>query len=126
MPQLEYFLVAEGMAADQTTNRVSIFNVLEEIYIRDFPAQVYTCVAITLWRAEPGDQENDFQAKLIVHTPDGEKRDFPMNFTMTGLRHRTNQTFQGIEIKKTGELRFEMRLNDKHCANHIVTVHHTK
>ena len=33
MPRLEYFIVCESISTDQETNRVSLFNVLEDLQV---------------------------------------------------------------------------------------------
>jgi hypothetical protein len=122
MPSLEFFLVSERCATDQVTNKLSIFEVLEEVRSSTFPASIYSAVAITLWRADPEDINLDFQANLVLHLPDGTQHTFATNFRMTSPRHRTLQRLQGIQLNSPGELRFEMTLNGRHIADHFVTV----
>ena len=122
MAILEYFLVSESVSIDQLTNRTSIFNVLEEIGVFGLPARSEACVAVSLWRAEEGDSERDFQATLHVQLPDEQYRDFHINFRITGSRHRLTQGIRGIPLTMLGELKFELRLNGETRAHHLVTV----
>ena len=122
MPRLEYFLVASSVSIDQSTNRVSVFEIIEEIRGPTFPLRIPSCAAITLWCAEDGDQDTDFQAMLRVYMPDGRTNEFATNFRLAMPRHRITQRFQGLTISGPGELRFEMLLNGEHKADHLVTV----
>ena len=121
MAILEYFLVSESVSLDQLTNQTSIFNVMEELGVFGLPGRVEKCVAISLWRAEEDDIERDFQATIHVQLPGGENRDFPINFRITGTRHRIVHRFGGIPITAYGELQFELRLNGETKAHHFVT-----
>jgi hypothetical protein len=73
MPQLEYFLIAESISVDQSTNRVSLFNVLEEIQCAPLPAGtpaipgrtgIPQLVAVSSWNLSPEDQGREFQVSL--------------------------------------------------------------
>lgn len=123
MPQLEYFLVSESHSVDQHTNRVSIFNVLEEIRPeRQFPI-VISFVAISGWNIEQGDENVDYQATLRVIVPNREDpHEFQTNFQMTNPRHRIFQTMQGLPIEGDGTMVFEILINGQHRASHSVTI----
>ena len=89
MPNLEYFLICESLSTDRETNRVSLFNVLEELQVLGkeetsaqpvpFPRQL---VAVSCWNREPGDENQDYQATLKIHGLDQEHQGI-----LGGLRH---------------------------------------
>ena len=118
MPRLEYFIVAESYALDSQTNRVSIFNVLEDVKAPHFPAHI-SLVAIASWNAEPGDQEREFQTSLLIHSIDGPHR-FDMAFRMPEPRARTVIQLQYLPVVEAGEMRFEILLDGAHAATHTV------
>lgn len=122
MAALEYFLVAESVSVDQTTNRVSVFNVLEEIGAPQFPVLLPGCVAIALWNSVPDDAGKDFQVKLRITLPDDQSYEMTSNFVMKTDRHRSVQRIQGLPITATGVLRFDVLLNGEHQASHAVNV----
>lgn len=123
MPKLECFLVAESVSIDQTTNEASVFNILEHFRIPEFPTVLPKCAAFSLWRKEPGDEDRDWQALLEITLPDGSTPQFSLNFRFTASpRHRLTQRFLGLPLRREGELRFELRLNGEHVAEHLVTV----
>ncbi len=69
MPKLEYFLICESTSTDQVTNRVSLFNVLENLQVlragaarQQQPSVAPFFEAVSCWNREPGDEERDFQA----------------------------------------------------------------
>lgn len=123
MAHMEFFIVSEELSVDQQTNRLSLFNVIEQIAGPIFPL-VWSAVAVSLWVAEPGDEERDFQCTLRVITPGGEPRDFTSNFTFRSRtrRHRVIQRLQGFSTKEPGLLRFEVLLNGEYKASHQVDV----
>lgn len=123
MPHLEFFIVAQEISIDQSTNQASVFSILEEIQTANFPTILQKIAALSTWRAEAGDRERDWQVILRVIQPNGEHSDFTSNFRFTGSsRHRVVQRFIGLPINMEGDLRFELLLNGEHVAEHIVFV----
>jgi hypothetical protein len=124
MARLEFFVVSKAVSIDQSTNQASVFEILEEAHVPSFPAFIPSCVAMSLWRREPGDEKEDFQLLLRLTTPSGKSHDLRTNFRFTAPRHRITQRIEGLPIEREGELRFEAILNDKHAAEHVVDIHH--
>jgi hypothetical protein len=123
MPHLEFFIVAQEISIDQSTNQASVFSILEEIQTANFPIIFQKIAVLSTWRAEAGDRERDWQVILRVIQPNGEHSDFTSNFRFTGSpRHRVVQRFIGLPINMEGDLRFELLLNGEHAAEHIVFV----
>jgi hypothetical protein len=126
MPKLEYFLVCESVSTDRETNRVSLFNIIEEVQLSAAPGSGYIIaqfVAVACWNRMPADEGKDYQATLRIHSPGEESIDFPLNFQMERPRHRLTFRFQGLPAVRPGDLRFELLVNGQHTADHIVTVH---
>lgn len=130
MPGLEYFVVCESVSTDKDTNRVSLFNIVEEINFHrqtDQPPRngipVVQFVAVSCWNRLPEDEGNDFQAMLRIHptVPEVEAAEFPLNFTMENRRQRLLMRIAGIPEMPAGDLRFELLLNGDHAATHTVT-----
>ncbi len=126
MPRLEYFLVAESLSVDAATNRVSIFNVLEEVpvpIVPGFPVPLPSMVAIACWVAEPGDETRDFQASFAAHVPgEPEPRRFEVNFRMLQRRARTVLTLQWLPLTAPGEMLLEVSLNGRAVAHHSISI----
>lgn len=122
MAHMEFFIVSEECSVDQQTNRLSLFNVLERIASHNFPSALISATAVSLWVAEPGDDERDFQCTLRVHPTSGDHRDFTSNFKFLAPRHRVIQRLQGFPISGPGVLRFELLLNGEYKASHQVDV----
>ncbi len=135
MARLEYFLVCESMSTDQETNRVSLFNVLEDIRfaspgemaapsVQSVPVPQF--VAVACWNQEPGDEGQDFQMTVRLHLPGQagqDENEFSLNFKMDKPRHRLALRFQGLPKLQPGQLKFELLLSGKHVAWHTVNVH---
>lgn len=122
MAHMEFFIVSEELSVDQQTNRLSIFNVLEQVSSPNFPSMLIAAVAVSLWVAEPGDDERDFQCTLRIIPPSGDQREFTTNFTFRSRRHRVIQRLQGFPLNEPGVLRFEVLLNGEYQARHEVDV----
>lgn len=122
MAHLEFFLVSKEISVDQQTNRMSLFNVIEQLVSPEFPFPLPFATAVSLWVAENGDVGQDFQCILRTVLPDGVIHEFPTNFTFKTRRHRVIQRIQGVPISQPGLLRFEVLLNGKHQSSHEIDV----
>jgi hypothetical protein len=122
MAHMEFFLVSEEVSVDQQTNRLSLFNVLEQVRNTEFPFVLPSAAAVSLWVAEPGDDTQDFQCILRITLPDGSQHNFTSNFSFRTSRHRVIQKIQGLTINGSGMLRFEVLLNGEYKARHEVDV----
>lgn len=122
MPQLEYFVVSESASIDQLTNRVSIFNIYDQITINKFPYHIPQLVAVCSWNVNEEDLEKDFQISMLLHTPDEKKGPFKNNITMKRPRHRSIFSLHGIELKKEGIIKVEIMLDSKKIASHTIDI----
>ena len=123
MPRLEYFIVSESIAIDSQTNRVSIFNVLEEIQSPGFPTLLPNTAIIAVWIAEAGDDQRDFQVVFSVAAPgENEPRRFPVNFRIPQARARTVIQLVGYPVPGPGEIAFAVELNGQYIASHTAIV----
>lgn len=126
MPKLEYFVVCESISIDRETNRISLFNIVEDIQPIGPGSQghiIAQFVAVSCWNREPADEGKDFQVIHRIHSPSEEPKDFPMNFRMQNPRQRLILRIQGVPPTRPGSLRVELLLNGQHVADHAVTVH---
>ena len=87
MPDLELFLVAETYVVDQSTNRLSVINILDTMPV---PAQhiVPQLAIVASWKIHDDDKGKDFQQTIrmtVLGQPVNEHR---ANFTAAHLRHR--------------------------------------
>ncbi len=122
MPKLEYFLVAESVSVDQTTNRISIFHILEEIHVAKFPFALPLLAAVAQWNAEDGDVDRDFQVGLVIKPPDGQPKEFSQNFRMIHPRLRTIMNLVGLPLTQPGTMTVEIKLNGDHKAYHTTDI----
>lgn len=128
MPKLEYFLICESISTDRETNRVSLFNVLEDLRVAspeappEIQIPIVQFVAVSCWNREPGDENQDYQAIVKMHPPEGEPQEFSTNFLMEQPRHRLALRFQGMPRLDPGQLKFELLLNGTHVAWHTVNI----
>ena len=120
MPRLDYFVVAQGISVDQSTNSLSIFNVLEELRSPGFPILIPMLSAISVWIPEAEDDGRDFQCILRVTLPGEESRDIAHNFVIGRTRHRLIQRLQGVPIQRAGEIRMQLLLNGATMHDYVV------
>ena len=99
-----------------------MFNILEQINTPIFPIVIPECSAFSLWHAEKGDKEQDWQIILRIKPPKGGRIEFPTNFKFTAERHRIAQRLQGVPIERAGKLHFELIINGEHAAQHTITI----
>jgi hypothetical protein len=131
MPKLEYFLVAESISVDQDQNKVSVFNILEEVAVPESDLTVIPqLVALSSWIFEPEDMGQDFQVTLRVlvprtMTPETTK-EFPINFTGPKKRQRIYHRIRDLPLPQAGDVVFQLLLNGDHKASHTLTVHQHK
>jgi len=126
MAKLEYFIVAESLSTDRETNRVSVFNVLEEITAK-LPTHFPRLTAVSAWNMAPEDRGQDFQVTLRIPQPWKETEpkhlDFHVNFTTERSRHRVYHHIEGVPLKQGGDLKLQVLLNGEPVASHSITVH---
>ncbi len=124
MPRLEFFVVALAASVDQFSNRVSVFEIIESLSPRQFPAYISRLVAVSSWDMNESDRGQDFQVTLLVKRPKvaSPERAFNVNFTAEGEGQNSFHKLAGIPLEGEGLLEFELRLDGKHIASHRVVI----
>jgi hypothetical protein len=123
--KLEFFIVSESLSIDQATNRVSIFNVLEELGASQFPIGLPFLTATSCFLVEEGDADKEFVATCRVRAKQGVVDDLELRLTFTArhsARHRLVHRLDGrVAILGQGDVVFELLLNEEHKATHTVS-----
>ena len=123
MCRLEYFLVAQSISVDQATNRISLFNVIEEIEKPpDKSVVLQEIYAVSAWNLDAKDFGEEFQVTMIVKPPTKGHQEQRINFIGKSPRHRILQAILGINFSEPGVWEFEVCLNGVHAAKHFVEV----
>jgi hypothetical protein len=122
MPQLEYFLVAESAAVDQMTNRVSIFNVMEDLPAAQLPSIIPHLAVVAAWNFTPAEVGAEFQVHLRIVSPGAEPRDQYSHFRATRRRQRVFNVIVGLPVATQGDIVFTIALNGQHQATHTMSV----
>jgi hypothetical protein len=134
MPRLEFFLLAESVSVDQSTNRMSLFNILEEVHILQVPPDrqpppgafrgLPNFVAASLWNCQPTDYGQTFRVALSARPPNGERpQDLGhLDFTAERPRQRILMAVVGCPVSGAGQMVFELLLNGNHQASHTVVI----
>lgn len=119
---LQFAIVAQGVAVDRFTNRLSLFNVCERIEAPQFPIIIPELVFVIVLRREPADAAV-FDSVLSIRlneTVIGQANlhiDFENSMS---ARQITN--FQGLPVLSPGELQFSFNLANGNSARAAVPV----
>lgn len=123
MPKLEYFLVCRAVLQDMDTDEISLVNVLDDISPESFPSSIPKAIAVSLWHFRPGELVEDFQVSLVVKVPKQNDFSVPLNFAISRNRSTAFQSVLDIPVEGPGDIEFELLLNGKHQASHVITIH---
>jgi hypothetical protein len=124
MPRMEYFIVCRAVSADIHTDELTLSQVVEDLFPETMPEVLLKIVAVGSWQLAPDEVGIDFQAILKVAPPGKDPGiEFSMNLSRGRQRFRTIMGVLEIPLDQPGDLTFELLLNGKHAAMHIVTVH---
>ena len=125
MPRLEYYLVSEDVSVDQSTGRLSIFNVLDDVEFDEFPAVIPKLVIVACWIAEQEeiDEHLDCQAQIQFEMPGGEPgKSFNANFTVDQKRQKILYRIGFVPIQQSGIVRISLSLSGRPQASHSISV----
>lgn len=129
MPRLEYFLIAESVSVDQATNRLSVFNILEEFRICPLPAgvslpqAVNQLIACSSWNIEEEERGRTFRVSLHLTPPGQPIRELAnLEFLADNKRQRLLQVLVGMPLTEAGDAVFELHLDGVRIASHTITV----
>jgi hypothetical protein len=121
VPSLEYFVVAEDAVIDSQTNRVSIFNVLEEVSAHLFPASI-NVVAIAGWNTLDDEMGRHATMEVVFREEGREEQIFRLQADLNRQRFRSLFRFENFMFQQVGTARFEIRVDGEHKASHEVRV----
>jgi len=126
MPKPVYIICSQSGTVDQATNLVSLFHVVESLYVRpetpEYPTPSLTFRTTAVWmRAERDGPDDEYESEFLLHLP-GQQPESPPGFTG---RFRFTQYFHrlvldltlvrspdagGIRFSTPGILRVECRI----------------
>jgi hypothetical protein len=108
--KVQFALCAQTASIDRTTNRVSIFNVIDHLPVSSFPINV---PAVTFVSVIESDKDGDSNVKGILEITANKslvaRVDVPINFTTNRLA-RVVINFQGIPVREAGPLTFRLTI----------------
>lgn len=122
MARLSFFIVCGSAAIDQSSNRLSLFNVYESLAAPKFPISLHEVAAAALWIREEGDDNRDYQARILLSGCGLNQTIESANFRVTQARHRSLFIINYLKIDEPGELKFELSLNGENVGEHIITI----
>ena len=116
------FTVADGAVIDQQTNRLSIFNVLEEMSAPGFPAMHSQLSIIAVLQKGPNEKE-DPKLNIRISLDRSELVDFPITLSFEGVeRSRFVGSIAGLLLPSAGTLKFDLRHRSRSISSWRVPV----
>jgi hypothetical protein len=124
MPQLLIFVPAERVIVEAESGNASIIGILDVLaaggpHDKPLPpnaAVAFNWVLSTLWLAEPGDDECEFEQRVRLVRPDGKSSGLSaeMPFEFTSDKHRINLRFPTFPIGQAGVYKIRLWLRQRH------------
>jgi hypothetical protein len=99
------------VSIDQLTNRVSIFNILEQIVVPSLPVLISEMVVFAVIRKDDELSEVDYKCRLKISMSDAPigELDGLIRFA-SGPTARMLFNFSGLPIESKGDIQFEIEL----------------
>jgi hypothetical protein len=115
-------LCAAGVSVDRFSNRLSVFNVMEQIPSPGFPAWVPELTFVVVLRKE-NDENARFQTRCQVQLGDAMIVDNPAFVDFEGTNNaRLVLNFQGLPVPSPGNLTFRLLLPNHEPAEVTIPV----
>lgn len=109
--KVQFALCAQAVTVDRTSNRLSIFNVIDLLPVSNFPHFIPGIAFACLIENEESDRSVKGFFQIISNDVLVGAAEVPINFTENRLA-RIVLNFQGISVPKPGPLSFRMTLPD--------------
>jgi hypothetical protein len=118
MIRSQLVFAAENVVRDALSNKVSAFNILDEIVAQKFPLLLVRMAAVLVSRRDNDDPE-EHELELRVSLDGEHLHSFPMPISYQGqLTHRALMVFEGFVIPHAGELAFSFRIGEQDLASY--------
>jgi hypothetical protein len=115
-------VASQSISRDGETNRLSIFNLLEDLAGEGFPLLLQT-VAATFLLERAADDPAQPPARLSVRLGDARILDTAVDVDFADvLRTRVMVRVEGVVLPGPGELRFDLYVQDTHISEWVTHV----
>jgi len=94
-------LLAEGVALDSFTGRLTAFNMMEAVYAPSFPAVLGKLVVVNLYEVD-GERERYWERVTIADGNGRQVAEAVAELSGEGVAHRSMAFFQGLRLEKAG------------------------
>ncbi len=131
MRRLEYFAVCQSVSLDAMTGEISLFHVTHHCIVAATPTTIpLLCVVgafiddeIEMDEQNAGNDDAEAHVKLNVISPGGEPvNTFRRTLSSAGRLENTLFRVTNIPIPHSGDLIFELLVDDESIAKHTVSV----
>lgn len=115
----DLMLVAERVIIDTESNRLTIFNLLEDLNVNQFPLFIPSLNVLNMLSKDDGD-ETILQCKLVLKLNDEELLNQPITLNFqNNRRNRSIVRIGGLMIPQSGKLLFEFYQNENLLATFL-------
>lgn len=96
-------IMAEGVALDSFTGRLTAFNMMEAVYAPSFPAVLGKLAVVNLYEVDGGrEREHHWERVTIVDGDGRQVGEAVAELSGEGVAHRSMAFFQGLRLEKPG------------------------
>jgi hypothetical protein len=123
MPRLDFFTVCCSASRANATKQVFRAHTLTDFFPATFPDVLARSAVISSWRLTRREMRQDWVATLVIKPPGRTETFFPMNLSNSLRRSPHVREIMAIPLSEPGPLLFELLLDGKSVASHVVTIH---
>ena len=111
--KVRYILCSESSAIDVFSNRLSIFNLIEQISVQSYPTAI-AGLNVVVGASKDDEDGNSVAARLKFHLNGVELANYEMEFSFDdGNAARAVGSIQGFFVSSPGRLDVSVHLNDR-------------
>jgi len=125
MTEPAFFLAAKDASIDTHTNRVSIFNIYDDISIPNGDSVVLpqvTLFCLLYIREEERDEEFRYSATVVTPNDEEEEEVSSLRVDPTGPRHRVVSKIANLTLEGSGELIFHAYVGEDRVSSYNINV----
>jgi hypothetical protein len=124
--RLEYLLAAEAIVIDQLTNRLSIFQIIDDVAAPIFPSMLPGLSVVAGFSVARESQSTQRRAIIrLGGSALGKVSEFPVDFASHGPHHRLVYRIENVALQREGELELELLVNELHLGKRTIAVRRT-
>ena len=118
---LQFIAVAEGATIDRATNRISLFNLMDEIAVPAFPVMIPTMAVANMISRDAGEEAVPVRLRITLNEQNLLLTDIQLDF-QGHLRTRGVVMIQGLIIQQPGNCVVDILFGDNVAGTWTIPV----